>query len=87
MNTLPTMKLVSSLTRVALGSVAALTLAVVLDLQPLTLFCVAAGALFALIVANDYAPVTRNRVAVAATAIDFKGRRSRVAREARPLAA
>ncbi len=87
MNTVPTMKLVSLLTRVALGSVVALALAVAFDLQPLALFCVAAGALFALIFAGDYAPIPADRVAVATTAIDIASRRSRVAREARPLAA
>jgi hypothetical protein len=79
MNTVPTMKIVTLLTRVALASVVALTLAVALDLQPL--------ALFALIVANDYAPRHRDRVAVAATVIDFSRAPVRTKRESRPLAA
>jgi hypothetical protein len=87
MNTVPTMKIVTLLTRVALASVVALTLAVALDLQPLALFSVAAGALFALIVANDYAPRHRDRVAVAATVIDFSRAPVRTKRESRPLAA
>ena len=66
MNTVPAMKLVSVLSRLALTGLAAFLLGLVLDTQPLALFAVATSALVLLVAAGDYAPRTtrpRSRLA------------------------
>jgi hypothetical protein len=71
MNTVSSLKLVSFLSRLALVSVAAFTLGVVLNVQPLALFSFAIGALTLLVVAGDYAPRDRDRASSPVRVLEF----------------
>ena len=58
MNTVPAMKLISLLSRLAALGFATFILGLVLDTQALAFFAVTAGALILMVVATDYAPRT-----------------------------
>jgi hypothetical protein len=58
MNTVPTMKLISLLARLALAGLAAFVLGVAFDAHALALFAFTTSALVLLVAAGDYAPRT-----------------------------
>jgi hypothetical protein len=58
MNSVPAMKLVSLLSRLALTGIAALILGIAFDTQPLALLATAVSTLVLLVAAGDYAPRT-----------------------------
>ena len=58
MNTVPSMKLIALLSRLALVGLVAFILGVALDTLPLALYAFAASALVLLVAVGDYAPHT-----------------------------